>query len=434
MLKRNKIAVKNIYKNYSEAVEYIESFSNTSMRKNFGKGKRDFDFFLKRTRFFLDLLGSPDKEFEFIHVTGTAGKGSVSTMLEEVLTADGKKVGLHTSPHVTTSTEKIKANGKFISPEDFVRLVSKLKPFVEKAAMGPYGAPSAFELFFVLSLLYFKQQTCEWVVLEVGLGGRYDATNVIKNPKATVITTIDYDHTEILGKTLKEIAYDKAGIIKRKSDFFTAEQRPSLKNLFKAICREKKSTYHEVLKQKNYHAYNTELVRLVARTLGIREAGIEKGIEHTKLPCRFEIVEENPLVVLDGAHNRAKIRSTLWNASQFTFNKLIVVAAIAETNKDHEPVLKLLAQKADHIIFTQMKENERRTVHPDKLVKDTTQFKTKKLSLHSIASPKEALKFALQLANKNDMVLVTGSFFLAGELRKKWYPEEWVLKNRKSFK
>jgi dihydrofolate synthase/folylpolyglutamate synthase len=405
------------------------------MRKNFGKAKRNFDFFLKRTRAFLDLLGSPDQDFKYIHVTGTAGKGSVSTMLEEVLSASGKKVGLHTSPHVTTSTEKIKANGLYISPEEFVGLVEYIKPFVRKAQkQRPYGAPSAFELFFAIALLYFKKQKCEWVVLEVGLGGRYDATNVIQDPKVTVITTIDYDHTEILGKTLNEIAYDKAGIIKTGSVFFTAEQRPSLQALFKKICQEKKVSFNNIDKQGNYQEYNKALVSAICAYLGIPEQSIEEGIAKTRLACRFELIQEHPRVILDGAHNRAKIRSTFFNISNLAFKKLIVVAAIADTNRDHEPVLKAVAEKADHIIFTQVSLDERRTVHPKKLLEESKAWKRRGMKLEAIEDHKEALKRALQLAAKDDIVLVTGSFFLAGELRKQWYPEEWVLRNRKSFK
>jgi len=403
------------------------------MRKNFGKGKRDFDFFLKRTRYFLDLVGSPDKDMKYVHVTGTAGKGTVSTMMEEVLSASGKKVGMYTSPFVTTPIDKIKANGKYISPASLVRLTEYLKPFMKKAESGPYGAPSAFELFFALALLYFKEEKCQWAVLEVGLGGRYDATNVIKKPEAALITTIDYDHTEILGKTLREIAYDKAGIIKKNCHFFTAEQRPALLKLFKKICKEQDASFEAIGKQKDHTQYNEALVARAAEFLGIKEKDIKKGIEHTRMPCRFEIVQKDPLVILDGAHNRAKIRSTIATLKNYSYKKLFVILALAETNRDHQAVLSELVPKADCVIATQMRGTNRRSVYAGKILAEMKRYSTKKNSLEMIEDPYEALSKTLKKAGKNDLVLVTGSFFLAGELRKKWYSEEWVLTHRKSF-
>jgi len=158
-------------------------------------------------------------------------------MIHEVLLVSGKKVGSFTSPFVVTSIEKVKVGELYISPEEFADIVEYLKPFIDEAYIsGPYGRPSYFEIFFAIALVYFKQQKCEWVVLEVGLGGRYDATNIIERPIVTAITNIDYDHTEILGKTLKKIAFDKAGIIKTGAEFFTTEQNKSVLAVFSEIC------------------------------------------------------------------------------------------------------------------------------------------------------------------------------------------------------
>jgi dihydrofolate synthase / folylpolyglutamate synthase len=421
--------------NYVEAVRYIESFSNTSMRKNYGKSKthNDFNFFLHRTRFFFDLIKFDTEAFKYVHVTGTAGKGSVSTMIHEALVASGKKVGLFTSPYVTTSIEKIKVNDLYISPGKFVSIVNKLKPFIEKSKTSIYGAPSAFELFFIISLLYFKESKCEWVVLEVGLGGRYDATNVIKNPVATVITTIDYDHTEILGKTLNEIAFDKAGIIKKGGHFFTAEQRPQLKKMFFRLCKELKVQATFINKQKEYREYNKELVRSVCNFLKLTNKSIEEGIERTKLPCRFEEMQLKPRVILDGAHNRAKIRATISRLKDYAYKDLWVILAISDTNKDQLTILKEIMKKPNQLLITQTTKDERRSVHPEK-IKQEIQKHFKNKNPLTFSKPKEALGFALKKSDKDDLILVTGSFFLAGELRKKWYREEWVLTNRKSFK
>lgn len=422
---------------YRAAVSFVESFSNTSLRNNFGPHKKDPSFYLERTKYFLTLIGNPDKGLKYIHITGTAGKGSVSAMTHNILTAAGKKAGLYTSPFVTTTIEKIKVGGFYISPGDFADIVEKLKPFIKKAEKsGPYGAPSAFELCLAIALIYFKKQKCEWGVLEVGLGGRYDATNFMKKPEITAITNIDYDHTEILGKTLKLIANDKAGIIKEGAAFFTSEQRPALLSLFKKVCKQKKAAFHRIPKQSDYRKSNTLLASSIAREIGIPEEAIEKGMTTSSLPCRFEIMEHAPYIILDGAHNRAKIRTTIGNLKRLHggYKKLIVIIAIADTNKDNAAVIEPLASAADTIIVTSLQKSERKSVHPNKLIPLINACKNKKTVLEIVMDPHEALKRSRKISNIGDCILVAGSFFLAGELRMEWYSEEWVLKNRKSRK
>lgn len=426
----------NQYRTYHQAVSFVESFTNTSMRDNFGADKKDPSFFLHRTRYFLELIGSPHKGFKYIHVTGTAGKGTVTSMIHNSISESGKKVGIYTSPYVTTTIEKFKVNDLYISPKEFVNIVEYLKPFISQAdAYGPYGAPSAFEICLAIACIYFKRQQCEYVVLEVGLGGRYDATNVIENPLVTVITNIDYDHTEILGKTLKSIAYDKAGIIKEGSAFYTSEQRPLLRTLFKKICKEKTVSFNAISKQKTYMEYNIKLVTEVCRHIDISDADIVKGIKKTKLPCRFEIVSKKPLIILDGAHNRVKIASTISNIKKIKkdFGKLVVITAISDTKKDNTAILKPLASVADAFVVTSLQGSGRKSVHPQTLIPYINKSKKAKATVEIVMDTVEALKRARKIAQKTDCILISGSFFLSGELRKKWYPEEWVLKNRKSF-
>lgn len=426
----------NQYRTYHQAVSFVESFSNTSMRDNFGVNKKDPSFFLHRTRYFLELIGSPHKGFKYIHVTGTAGKGTVTSMIHSAIFESGKKVGIYTSPYVTTTIEKFKVGELYISPKEFIRIVDHLRPFIKQAdEYGPYGAPSAFEICLAIACIYFKRQQCEYVVLEVGLGGRYDATNVIENPLVTAITNIDYDHTEILGKTLQLIAYDKAGIIKERSAFYTSEQRPVLQSIFKKICKEKKASFNVIPKQKTYMEYNIKLVTEVCRYIGISDADILNGIKKTKLSCRFEIVEQKPLIILDGAHNRVKIASTVSNVKKLkeSFDKLIVVTAISDTKKDNTAILEPLASIADAFIVTSLQSSGRKSVHPQTLIPYINMFKKKKTSVEIVMDAHNALKQAKKMATKKDCVLVSGSFFLSGELRKEWYPEEWVLKNMKSF-
>ena len=426
----------SIQNSYKKAVDFVEAFSNSSMRKNIRINNKDPIFFIDRTRYFLSLLKDPEKDLSFIHVTGTAGKGTVSTMLQEILVASGKKTGLFTSPYTTTALEKIRVDDMYISPAEFVRLVDYIKPYIAKSQNGPYGAPSSFELFFAIALLYFKRQKCQWVVLEVGLGGRYDATNIIESPKITAITNIDYDHTEILGKTLREIATDKSGIIKPGSAFFTSEQRPTIQRLFRKICQKKNVSFHAVCRQENYSGYNRKLVEQIALYLGISYEHIEQGIENTRLPCRFESVEETPRVILDGAHNRAKIRSTISNLKCCTFNKLYLIIAIADNKKDNRAILRpiLLLPYKKHVVFTQIKIKDRKTLAPSILMDFGKRYVRKGDTVEVIENASNALDRILGFAGKDDMVLITGSFFLAGELRKRWVSEDWILHNRKSFK
>ncbi len=389
---------------------------------------------MDRTRYFLELIGSPHKGFKYVHITGTAGKGTVSTMVHSSLVSANKKAGLFTSPYVTTAAEEIKVGDAFISPQEFTDIVEHLKSFIAKAASDEkFGAPSAFELFLAIAFIHFKRQKCEWVVLEVGLGGRYDCTNAITDPVVTAITNIDYDHTEILGKTLKEIAYDKAGIIKKGCSFFTSEQRPQIVRIFRDICLEKKAVFSQIPKQKVYQEYNMLLARAMAEKMGLSQEAIEKGTAGIRLPGRFETIQDKPTIILDGAHNRAKVRSTISNLGKIKYKRLTVIVALSNTKKDNRAILGPLAAAADRIIVTSFENGPRKSVHPKALLPYVSAAKRPKALAHVILDPHQALAYARKHASAVDCILVTGSFFLAGELRKEWFPEEWVLKNRKSF-
>ena len=426
--------LKDVFAKYHQSLAFAESSANISFRKNFGRKRRDPSFFLDRTRYFLDLLGHPDRGLEYIHVTGTAGKGTVSTMLQNVLTEAGEKAGLFTSPYVTSAIEEIRVGDLYISPCEFAGIMRYLKPFIAKAALGPFGAPSRFEIFLAVALIYFKSQKCKWVVLEVGLGGRFDATNVIAKPAVTAITNIDYDHTEILGKTLKEIAYDKAGIVKRSSTFFTSEQRPGLLAFFRSECKKKGAAFHFVGKNRNHRDRNALLVSQIATHLGIPRKAIDLGMKKTRLPCRFEVMQKSPFVVLDGAHNRAKIASVMANLAGLEYGRLIVIVGIANLRKDNKAILGPLVSGADRMILTSFGSAERMGIHPRALLPLALKLKhDRRVKISTEEDPEKALKLALKEADKRDCVLVVGSFFLAGKLRERWYPEAWVLKNRKSF-
>ncbi|MEN9647855.1 MAG: hypothetical protein RLY57_659 [Candidatus Parcubacteria bacterium] len=424
---------KDDIKAYKQAVQYVNSFANTSFRHNHGALKKDPNYFLLRTKQFLELCGSPEKAFKYIHITGTAGKGSVSTLTHNMLVSSGKCTGLFMSPFVTTAIEMIKVNDQYISPEAFVNIVNQLRPIITKAQHTELGGPSAFEIFFAIAILYFKQMKCEWVVLEVGLGGRYDSTNIIEAPHATAVTTIDYDHTEILGKTLEKIAYDKAGIIKQGSEFFTTETRPSLQQLFRKICKQQGAVCHVLPKKRSYKARNILLATSLARVAGVDEASIEQGITITRMPCRFECIQDHPVVILDGAHNRAKMRTTVKNLAEIKYKKLTVIFAMASTKKDTSSVMSQIIPLADKVIIAGTEEADRKSIHPNVLLPLITKEKKRSAKIEIIEHPLHAIEKAIRDAGPDDCILVTGSFFLAGEIRKRWFPEAYVLQNRKSF-
>lgn len=427
-------SMKNAFERFHKAVAYIDSFSNLPLFAEYmAPGVQpNPQIYPDRMRYFLKLLGNPEKDFRFIHVTGTAGKGTVATMIQNILTADGKKSGLFTSPFVVSPIEKIQVGSLYIEPNDFARLVERMKPAIDYAyASGKFGRPSHFEIYFAAALLYFKEQKCEWAVLEVGCGGRFDATNIIKAPEAAVITCIDYDHVEILGKTLTKIARDKAGIIKKGSHFFTTEKRPALRRMFVEIVKKQGAIWEGVSMAKGGDP-NAVLAARVGDTLGLSPKAIIEGIKKTALPARFEIVSKKPLVIIDGAHNRAKIARTLSQLKTLSFKRLFLVIGLAD-NKDTDEVLGQIVPCVDHVFFTRYSVRERKPAPPVKLQSDLRKYLKKGAKTSMFLDPSDALAAARKEAGAQDCILVTGSFFLAGELRQAWFPEEKILRTRKSF-
>lgn len=416
-----------IIEGYKKALSYIESFSNTSVAKG-DKGLSDV--FVKRTRALLKAVGNPQNHLKFIHVTGTAGKGTTSALIHDMLVRDGKKAGLFTSPYVSAAIETIKSGELYIAPADFARLAERLAPAIEK--VGPYGKPTASELFLVIALLYFKEERCEWAVIEAGIGGRYDATNAIESPKAAVITNIDLDHTKILGKTLEEIAFDKAGIIKKGSSFYTAERRPKLVALFKRICEQKGARFRQTKIEGSSQETNKALAGAVARSLGVSKRAIEAS--SARLPCRFETVSLSPRIILDGAHDRIKMKAALEGLRTLSHKKLHLVFGMGSISPDSKKMLPVIVPRADSIVVAGSGDMKRKLAHPEAVSKLVRTYAKKGARVSACDDPCAAFDRAIEGAGKDDCILVTGSFFLAGELRKRWFSEEWVLEHRRSFK
>ncbi len=421
----------NTFRKYQRAVNFLESINNMTSKDYMRKDKADRSYYVDRLRYFLKLLNNPQDGFKIIHITGTSGKGTITNYLHKILSVAGFKVGSYFSPHSTTSIERIKVNDVYISQKDFIELVDYVKPYLKTAIMkSPYGCPSYYEIFFTLAFLYFHKKNCDYVVLEAGLGGTYDATNVVKNTKIALITNVGYDHMDVLGNTLSLIAIDKAGIIKKDCTFITTETRPKILEIFKKRC-EKVGAKYIALKPKDSNA-NQILAQSAAQKLGFKESIIKKGLTETTLPCRFEAVQKEPLVIIDGAHNPPKLEYLRKKIEKLKYNKLILIFAIA-ANKNHKKCLKAILPVADELYLTRFLKQTRKAADLKELY-DITRLYRSKLPIKVHIDPWKALKDALNELEKGDLLLITGSFFLAGELRTKWTNEEAILKTRSSFK
>ena len=428
-------------------------------REEFMLNQRVCGLYLKRLKECSRHAGSPERGFKYIHVTGTSGKGSTTLMIESILRAAGHTVGCYTSPHITTRAERILVNGRMVHVSDFEEASAIIKKATQRMMeTSPLSIPSYFELDFLIALLIFKKYKVEYAVAEVGCGGRYDATNIIPAPTVTVITNIGLDHTHILGKTKTKIAHEKVGIVKKGSHVIIGERTPLIQ---KQLARESfkvgaasvtyvpaptriKSTKHGVSFFENkrrydvslhgaHQAHNARLALSVAKLLNISEHTTQKGLAHTLKIGAFEIVSHNPLVIIDGAHNNEKIATTAEALrhikQQYKADKVHCILGMAE-NKDHKQALRILIPGLDKLYVTRFTNNYFRKSYDPRTLLKTAKTLTK-IPTQAFLFPDQALDAALHNARKNDIILVTGSLFLAGELRARWFPEEQMLKKRK---
>ncbi len=424
------------FNHYYQAVKYLESLTNLPQPEYMQAKVKN----LQRTKELIRRLKINLSQFKIIHLTGTAGKGSTVALLHLALQQAGKRVGSYYSPHPTTSIERIKVNAKYISPGDFVTLLNKIKPVINQMYLtSPYGSPSYFEVFLALALLYFQQQKCEYVVLETGCGGEFDPTNVVPRPLITAITNIGLDHTHLLGKTLEQIARTKAGIIKRGSIFLTTEQRPRLLDIFQQFCRRRRAVFMPVrVGVTEKLSRNLLLAKHIARQLQIKPAIIEQLPAQPGLPCRFESVQYSPRVILDGAHNYDKLKATFNSLSAIKFDHLWLIFTL-NANKNFKPIARLLNQQLNdlsrlkksrriNIYLTRHLVAGRQVIDLKQLLQLFAPFLKKCTFIH--LDPWQALKQVLKKARQNDLILVTGSFYLAGELRQYWLNERKILQQR----
>ncbi len=419
------------FEEYYRAVKFLESLGNLR-----GKKPLALEFNFKKSERLVRELNIDLKQFKFIHIAGTSGKGSVTAMTHNILWSAGKRVGSLYSPHITTSIERIKVGKKYISPNDWARLLDQIKPaWVKIYSQDQKLRPSYQTIILAIALLYFQEKKCEYAVLEAFIGGKNDVTNIIQNPLVTAITNIGLDHTTILGKTLAEIARAKAGIIKPGVPIVTAEKNPKLIKIFAGRAKKLGSAFIRTNGDNAFYLkmngskqnLNANLAAKIGELLKIDRQKIAEGIKKTVLPCRMEIMQKNPLVILDGAHNPDKIKSTAESLTNFDYQKLILITTINE-NKDIRKIIKTLAAKADRVFVTRHL-NGGRACADLKLMYNLFLELNKKIKVEIMVDPWQALERALEEAKRDDLILITGSFFLAGELRKKWISEDKILRD-----
>ncbi len=426
--------------NYQQTIEYL--FHRLPMFSRLGAAAFKGD--LTNTIKLCEALGNPHQSFKSIHIAGTNGKGSVSHILAAIMQTAGYKTGLYTSPHLKDFRERIKINGEMVDEDFVVQFTERIKPLIEEIE------PSFFEITVAMAFTWFAQQKVDIAVIEVGLGGRLDSTNII-TPELSVITNISYDHTNLLGNTLEKIASEKAGIIKKGVPVVIGETLPETKAVFIEKAKEMDAPIHFAneerwvadWKQPGHYLevniadnrtderkqYRLELTGLyqMKNLLTVAEAvhlltqqgwKIEdKQVEHalqnirklTGLHGRWEVIHESPYTVLDVGHNEDGIKQITEQLEHCNFQKLHIVIGMVK-DKDISAILALLPKYA-HYYFT--KAQIPRALPENELAEKAL---TLDLNGHAFATVTEALQQAINNAHKEDMILVCGSVFVVGEV------------------
>ncbi len=406
----------------------------------YGLQKIGIKFGLRKVSKLLASLGNPQKGLPCIHIAGTNGKGSTAAFIASILSKAGYRVGLYTSPHLTSFTERIKIINREISKKDVIRLTSLLKDKSKSINNITY-----FEIVTAMALCYFKEKKVDLSILEVGMGGRLDATNVV-TPLLSVITNISKEHEYYLGNSLLKIANEKAGIIKKNSILITGATQPTVLALFKKQCRTKKTRYYQLGKDISYKLANhncfqynglqNSLVDLNVGLLGdhqiknaamalasveimrgkkyhVEDKAIYQGLSDVCWPGRLEVLRKSPIVVLDGAHNPAAMKNLKRSLfKNFSFKKLILVIGIME-DKDIRAMIKHIAPFAHKVILCEP--NMDRAASTKIIAKKLQEWNVK---YHQIKDVRKAVIYTLSIAHPKDLICITGSLFTVGEARK----------------
>ena len=428
---------------YQAALDYIYSFIDYETM-HLPRSAVNYD--LRRVEELLFRLGNPHLAAKSVHIAGTKGKGSVAAMVTAVLIASGYTTGLYTSPHLNDLRERIRVNGELITEGELIALVERLKPEVEIVNQeATYGELTTFELLTALGFAHFKLKGVDFQVVEVGLGGRLDATNVIQ-PEVGIITSISLDHTDVLGNSLAEIAREKAGIIKPGSMVVTSPQLDEVAQVIEKTCRSCKAELvrvgsdvvwqslgfdaeRQLLQVKGklgsyelsipllgrYQLENAAtavaaLEVLVSKGFKISRDSIINGLAQVSWPGRFQILSHRPLLVVDGAHNPDSARKLKQSLVQyFAFDRAILVIGVS-SDKDVAGIISELVPLFDKVIVTRSRHP--RAMSLEQLI---AVFRRCGIEVQAVEAVSEALSLALSMAGARDLVCVAGSLFVVGE-------------------
>jgi dihydrofolate synthase / folylpolyglutamate synthase len=440
---------------YQSTLNYLYSFVDYSLTRNLRYSAEKFN--LERMRSFMRLLGDPHLDYPIVHVAGTKGKGSICALIANVLKTAKYRTGLYTSPHLQEFTERIKVNDINIEKNELNNLVDEIKPFI-----GKIKELTTFEITTALAFLYFSREKVDIAVIEVGLGGRLDATNIV-NPLVSIISTISKDHVKILGNTLEKIAIEKAGIIKNDVPVIVSFQKPRVNIFLKKIAQTKNSIFYDTQKEYKYktiknsfkgqeffltcvdgekHSFFLPLLGVhqiqnaitaysaiqIIKNNGfiIDDQNIYKGFATVDWPGRFEILREKPFLIIDSAHNVDSIIKLVNTINLILPKKEIILIFGASEDKDIDGMLKIIIPRIHLLITTQ-------SIHPraleaGKVLRIAQEHGKKGISIPSI---EDAFKLALEKWTEKSVIIATGSIFVAAAIRELWISKYQIgIKNK----
>ncbi len=446
--------IQNGFNSFKQAEDFLLQTIDYEKLTQYKYDTTSFD--LKRMEEMMSFVGNPHKKNRCVHITGTKGKGSTAIIIASVLKELGLRTGLFTSPHLKYLGERMKVNDIVIPKDTFVQLINKLKPYIDKTVLrDPTLMPTFFEIVTAIAFLYFERENVDISVLEVGMGGRLDSTNIIK-PEVSVITPVGYDHMDKLGHTLDKIAYEKAGIIKEGIPVVSSIQEPKALSIIAKTSKEKNAHLYligkdvlisdiRIIKRGGVNGAEFEIktcrnryenvflpligrhqiencATAIAAIEVLSEAGVINADNETIInalakvtcPARIEVISNNPLIVLDTAHTVASMKILKESIQEtLSYKNLILVVGLS-SDKDIDGVLREIVCIADSLILTRTgNPREADPKHMAVVVKHF--YKKNPLVIEDID---EALNEAKRIAKEDDLVCITGSFFLAGKAEK----------------
>ncbi len=415
---------------YEEALKYIHSVNWVGSKLG-----------LERTRELLSRLGNPHQELKFIHIAGTNGKGSTAAMLSSILEHAGYRVGLYTSPFINRFNERIQVNGKQIPDETLAELTEVIRPYAD--AME--DSPTEFELITALAMEYFLREQCDIVVLEVGMGGELDSTNVIGRPEAAVITAMGLDHVKELGPTMADIARAKAGIIKPGGSVVSYGGNPEADAVFEQVCGEKGAVLYRPDFSKivpggfdldgqsftcescpaelriplagRYQLNNAAVVLETVKVLRLQgwkisDEAVHAGLRATRWPARFEVLRRDPVFIVDGGHNPHGIRATAESLQRLFPGRKITFVTGVMADKDVESILGLIVPLASE--FFTVRPNNPRAMQAEELARRIQALGAAATACASVA---DGVAKAVRAAGKDGVACALGSLYMSGEVR-----------------